>query len=173
MPRRPKRTPPKRGSRLLGPYDMSTVGLPGGTEEQALSLGFALDSGRQTMRDLVERSNQLLVQDTANAYIVLQPELNGPLARAVDLTTLRNDYDYELNLGGLPITLTDNQFKHQLDTNKLGMARRQSVFEGVPTQHHWRPTDRVAGKQANIWIGRSSQAKNALPNRYDPLQIRY
>ena len=104
---------------------------------------------------------------------MLQPDLNGPLARAVDLTTLRNDYDYELNLGGLPNTLTDNQFKHQLDTNKLGMARKQSVFQGVPTNHHWRPTDRTGGKQANIWIARSSQAKNALPNRYDPLQIRY
>ena len=134
----------------MGPYDLSKTGLPDGDEESALALGFAraeaLESGRQTMRDLVERSNQLLVQDTANRYIVLQPDVNGRLARAVDLTTLRNDYDYELNLGGLPSSLTDNQFKHQLDTNKLGMARKQSVFEGVPTQHHWRPTDRVAGK---------------------------
>ena len=141
MPRRtPKRTPPKRGSRLLGPYDLTAIGLPGGDEEQALSLGFAraeaLESGRQTMRDLVERSNQLLVQDTANAYIVLQPDVNGPLVRAVDLTTLRNDYDNELKLGGLPSTLSDSQFKHQLDTKKLGMARKQSVFEGLPTQHH-------------------------------------
>ena len=172
MPRRtPKRTPPKRGSRLLGPYDLSTIGLPGGTEEQALSLGFARASGRQTMRDLVIRSNQLLVQDTANAYIVLQPDVNGPLVRAVDLTTLRNDYDNELKLGGLPSTLSDSQFKHQLDTKKLGMARKQSVFEGVPTQHHWRPTNRVAGN-ANIWIARSSQAKNALP-AMAPLKIKY
>ena len=73
-------------------------------------------------------------------------------------------------MGGLPSTLSDNQFKHQLDTKKLGMARKQSVFEGLPTQHHWRPTNRV--DQANIWIARASQAKNALPVMA-PLKIKY
>ena len=82
-------------------------------------------------------------------------------------------YASDLALGGLPNTITDNAFKHQLDTHKLGIARKQSVFEGVPTNHHWRPTDRTTGKQADTWIARSSQAKNALPNRYAPLQIRY
>ena len=100
MPRRAKRTPPpKRGSRLLGPYDLSKIGLPGGSEEQALSLGFALEQGRaegftratanitQSVTRLVERSNQLLVQDSQNAYIVLQPDQNGPFARSVNLST--------------------------------------------------------------------------------------
>ena len=69
------------------------IGLPGGDEEQALSLGFArieaLEVGRregyarananatQVVTRLVERSNQLLVQDTSNAYIVLQPDQNA------------------------------------------------------------------------------------------------
>ena len=158
--------PPRRAPRH--PKDL-VVGLPGGDDISALGQGFA----KQNIRRLAERSNQILVQDTANAYIVLQPELNGPLARSVDMATLRREFAHDLALGGLPGTMTDDQFRHSLDTNKLGIARRQSVFEGLPTTHHWRPTDRVGGKQANIWIARSKQAKNALPNRYAPLQIRY
>ena len=156
--------PPRRAPRH--PKDL-VVGLPGGDDISALGQGFA----KQNLHRLAERSNQILVQDTANAYIVLQPELNGPLARSMDMATLRRDFAHDLALGGLPDTLTDDQFRHQLDTNKLGIARRQSVFEGLPTTHHWRPSR--GGKQANIWIARSKQAKNALPNRYAPLQIRY
>ena len=157
--------PPRRAPRH--PKDL-VVGLPGGDDISALGQGF----GNQGIRRLAERSNQLLVQDTANAYIVLDARQNGPLARSIDMATLRREYASDLALGGLPGTLSDDQFRHQLDTNKLGIARRQSVFKGVPTTHHWRPTNR-AGKQADIWIARSKQAKNALPNRYDPLQIRY
>ena len=157
----PRRCTPRHPKDLV-------VGLPGGDEISALGQGFAT----QNLHRLAQRSNQLLVQDTANAYIVLQPELNGPLARSVDMATLRREFDSDLATGGLSSALTDDQFRHQLDTNKLGIARRQSVFEEVPTNHHWRPTNR-AGKQADIWIARSKQAKNALPNRYDPLQIRY
>ena len=156
--------PPRRAPRH--PKDL-VIGLPGGDEISALGQGFA----NQGIRRLAERSNQLLVEDTSNAYIVLQPELNGPLARSVDMATLRREFDSDLSIGGLPAALTDDQFRHQHDTNKLGIARRQSVFEGLPTTHHWRPSR--GGKQANIWIARSKQAKNALPHRYAPLQIRY
>ena len=157
--------PPRRAPRH--PKDL-VVGLPGGDDISALGQGFAT----QNLHRLAERSNQLLVGDTVNAYIVLDARQNGPLARSIDMATLRREYAGDLALGGLTAALTDDQFRHQLDTNKLGIARRQSVFEGVPTTHHWRPTNR-AGKQADIWIARSKQAKNALPNRYDPLQIRY
>ena len=157
--------PPRR--RTWRPKDL-VVGLPGGDEFSALGQGFS----NQNLHRLAERSNQLLVQDTANAYIVLDARQNGPLARSIDMATLRREYAGDLALGGLAAALTDDQFRHQLDTNKLGIARRQSIFEGVPTTHHWRPTNR-AGKQADIWIARSKQAKNALLNRYDPLQIRY
>ena len=156
--------PPRRAPRH--PKDL-VVGLPAGDEFSALGQGFA----SQNLHRLAERSNQLLVQDTANAYIVLQPELNGPLARSVDMATLRREFDSDLAIGGLGAALTDDQFRHQLDTNKLGIARRQSVFEGLPTTHHWRPTSR-GGKQANIWIARSKQAKNALPIMA-PLKIKY
>ena len=93
------------------------IGLPGGDEESALALGFArfeaLESGRregyarananatQVVTRLVERSNQLLVADTSNAYIVLQPDQNGPFARAINMTTLRNKFAAELSLDGL------------------------------------------------------------------------
>ena len=157
----PRRRAPRHPKGLV-------VGLPGGDDMSALGQGFAT----QNLHRLAERSNQLLVQDTANAYIVLDAKQNGPLARSMDMATLRREFASDLALGGLGAGLTDDQFRHQLDTNKLGIARRQSIFEGVPTNHHWRPTDR-AGKQADIWIARSKQAKNALPNRYAPLQIRY
>ena len=168
MPRRtPKRTPPqRRGSRLLGPYDLSKIGLPGGSEEQALSLGLArfeaLEQGRNegyahsnagattVMTRLVERSNQLLVQDTSNAYIVLQPDQNGPFARSVNMATLRNEFATDLTMGGLPGTLTDDQFRHQLDA-KMNMTRGQSVFTGLPVDHNYRPVDPVTGKTANLY----------------------
>ena len=158
----PRRRAPRHPKGLV-------VGLPGGDDISALGQGFAT----QNLHRLAERSNQLLVQDTANAYIVLDAKQNGPLARSMDMATLRREFASDLALGGLGAALTDDQFRHQLDTNKLGIARRQSIFEGVPTNHHWRPTDRATGKQADIWIARSKQSKNALPNRYAPLQIRY
>ena len=89
----------------VGPYNLNTMHLPGGSELEALALSFArdeaLDLGRnegyahanasatQAIKKLVERSNQLLVQDTSNAYIILQPNQNGPLARSVNMASLR------------------------------------------------------------------------------------
>ncbi len=186
MPRRtPKRTPPpkRRGSRLLGPYDLSTIGLLGGSEEQALGLGFALENGRaegfaqtnvsanQTIKNLVERANQLVVQDSSNAYIVMQPDVHGPFARAINMSSLRTEFAAELSLGGLPDTLTEAAFKHQLDA-KLNMTRGQSVFRGLPGDHNYRPTDATTGQQANIFIARTAQAKNLLP-KMTPMRIRY
>ena len=186
MPRRtPKRTPPpkRRGSRLLGPYDLSRIGLPGGTEEQALSLGFALEQGRaqgyanattninKSVTRLVERSNQLLVQDSQNAYIVLQPDQNGPFARSVNMATLRNEFASDLTMGGLPDNLTDDQFRHQLDA-KMNMTRGQSVFKGIPGDHNYRPVDPATGKASSIYIARTAQAKNALPQTFAPLRIK-
>ena len=181
MPRRtPKRTPPqRRGSRLLGPYDLSTIGLPGGSAEQALSLGFALEQGRaegyasvttiinKSVTRLVERSNQLLVQDSQNAYIVVQPDQNGPFARSVNLSTLRNEFASDLTMGGLPDNLTDDQFRHQLDA-KMNMTRGQSVFRGIPGDHNYRPVDPITGKASSIYIARTAQAKNALPPTFAP-----
>ena len=163
------------------------IGLPGGDEEQALSLGFArfeaLESGRregyarananatQVVTRLVERSNQLLVADTSNAYIVLQPDQNGPFARSVNMATLRNEFAADLNMGGLPDTLTDDQFRHQLD-QKMNMTRGQSVFRGLPADHNYRPVDPATGKAANLYIARAAQSKNALPPTFAPLRIR-
>ena len=118
----------------VGPYDLDTVKLPMGNEFDALSMGLS----RANIRRVVERSNQLLVQDTANAYIVLQPEINGPLARAVDMATLRTEFADDLKLGGLPDSLSNDQFKHQLD-QKLSMKRGQSVIKGLASDHNWRP----------------------------------
>ena len=115
MPRRtPKRTAQRRGSRLLGPYDLTTIGLPGGDEEGAISLGLALERGRaegfaqsnvsanQTIKNLVELSNQLLVADSSNAYIVLQPDQNGPFARSINMSTLRTEFATDLTMVRLP-----------------------------------------------------------------------
>ena len=93
------------------------VGLPGGDDISALGQGFAT----QNLHRLAERSNQLLVRDTANAYIVLDSKTNGPLARSIDMATLRREYASDLALGGLSAALTDDQLRHQLDTNKLGI----------------------------------------------------
>ena len=181
MPRRPKVQ--RRGSRLLGPYDLTTIGLPGGDEEGAISLGLALERGRsegfaqsnvsanQTIKSLVERSNQLLVQDSSNAYIVMQPDQHGPFARSINMSTLRTEFAAELTMGGLPDTLSEAAFKHQLDA-KLNMTRGQSVFRGLPGDHNYRPTDATTGQQANIFIARTAQAKNLLPKMI-PMRIRY
>ena len=180
MPRRPKRTAvQRRGSRLLGPYNLSAIGLPGGSEEQALSLGLArveaLEQGRnegfarananitQSVTRSVERSNQLLVQDSSNAYIVLQPDQNGPFARSVNMATLRNEFAADLTSGGLPDNLTDDQFRHQLD-QKMNLTRGQSVFRGVVADHNWRV--------GSMYIARTAQAKNALPPTFAPLKIK-
>ena len=138
----------------------------GGSEIEALSLGFARDEARRegfaransnvtkSVTRLVERSNQLLVQDSSNAYIVLQPDQNGPFARAINMATLRNEFAADLTRGGLPDNLTDDQFRHQLDL-KLNMTRGQSVFRGLPVDHNWRV--------GSTYIARTAQAKNALP----------
>ena len=57
--------------------------------------------------------NQPLVQDTSNTYIVLQPDLNGPLARSVNMSTLRAEVASDVTMGGLPDDLTPDSFKHQ------------------------------------------------------------
>ena len=102
----------------------------------------------------MERSNQLLVQDSSNAYIVLQPDQNGPFARAINMVTLRNEFAASLTMGGLPDNLTDDQFRHQLD-QKLNMTLKQIVFRGLPIDHNWRV--------GSMYIARSAQSKNALP----------
>ena len=92
--------------RTRRPKDL-VMGLPGGDEINALGQGFV----NQNNRRVAERSNQLLVQDTSTVYIVLDPKLNGPLARAIDPPTLRAEFDHDLNMGGLPSGLSNNQFK--------------------------------------------------------------
>ena len=123
------------------------------------------------MTRLVERSNQLLVADTSNAYIVLQPDQNGPFARAVGMSALRNEFAADLTMGGLPDNLTDDHFRHQLDA-KMNMTRGQSVFRGLPGDHNYRSTDTTTGKAANIFIARTAQAKNLIPKMI-PMRIRY
>ena len=86
--------------------------------------GSAATVTSQNARRIVQRANQLLIQDTTNEYVVLQPGLNGPLARSMDLTTLRSEFDGDLTMGGLPASLTNDPFKHQLDNNSLSLARR-------------------------------------------------
>ena len=85
------------------------------------------------------------------------------------MVTLRAKFDSDLTMGGLPADLMPDAFKHQLD-QKLNMTRGQSAFRGVPVDHNWRP---ATGKEANIWIARSSQTKHALPTSYAPLRIRH
>ena len=179
MPRATNRRTPRRRSAnppAVGPYNLSTLKLPGGSEEQALSLGFAREEARhegvasatagttQSIMRLVDRSNQLLVGDTGNAYIVLQPEVHGPFARAINMATLRSEFAADLKLAGLPDTLTEAAFKHQLD-QKLNMTRGQSVFRGVPVDHNF--------KVGSMYVARSAQAKNVLPATYAPLRIRH
>ena len=182
MPRATNRRTPRRRPNppAVGPYNLSTLRLPGGSELEALSLGFsreeALDLGRtegyananlsatQAIKKLVERSNQLLVQDTSNAYIILMPDQNGPLARSVNMASLRAEFDADLTMGGLPNNLTEAQFKHQLD-QKLNMTRGQSAFKGVPGDHNF--------KAGSIYIARLAQARNTLPKTYTPLRIKH
>ena len=178
MPRATNRRTPRRRSAhppAVGPYNLSTQRLPGGSELEALSLGFALETGRregyaratanvtQSVTRLVERSNQLLVQDSSNAYIVLTPDQNGPFARSINMATLRNEFAADLAKGGLPDNLTDDQFRHQLDL-KLNMTRGQSAFRGLPVDHNWRV--------GSMHIARTAQAKNALP-AMQPLRIKF
>ena len=100
-------------------HDLPHFNTSNSNAKLVLSLGLALEQGRaegftratanitQSVTRLVERSNQLLVQDSQNAYIVLQPDQNGPFARSVNLATLRNEFSSDLTMGGLPDTLTD------------------------------------------------------------------
>ena len=87
------------------------------------------------------------------------------------MTTLINEFAADLTMGGLPDTLTEAAFKHQLDA-KMNMTRGQSVFRGLPVDHNYRPVDPVTGKESNLYIARAAQAKNALPPTFAPLRIR-
>ena len=80
------------------------------------------------------------------------------------MATLRAEFESDLTMGGLPDTLTEAQFKHQL-YQKLNMTRGQRVFRGVPVDHNF--------KVGSMYIARSAQAKNALPATYAPLRIRH
>ena len=87
------------------------------------------------------------------------------------MSALRNEFAADLTMGGLPDTLTDDQFRHQLD-QKMNMTRGQSVFRGLPADHNYRPVDPATGKAANLYIARAAQSKNALPPTFAPLRIK-
>ena len=133
MPRQRRRTPPRKQA-LLGFYDLSTRLLPGGTELQALAAGFSLMQGYERgYSSAAAESNQLLLKDTKNAYLVA--DLNDPrgrLARAVTQPDLFKEYAAELTIR-MPTT-NEKKLHHDIG-RAMGIPRGQKVADGLPFLH--------------------------------------
>ena len=82
------------------------------------------------------------------------------------MSTLRTEFAVNLAMGGLPDTLTEAAFKHQLD-QKLDMSRGQLAFKGLPgdTTTGLR-SDRAAGEPLYCANGASKKciADNVYPH---------
>ena len=88
----------QRQASAVGPYDLSTIQLPFGSEFDALETGFARERASRegyTQADII--SNQQLLADTRNSYVVV--DLDSPhkqLARAMTQQAVFTQYHTDI-----------------------------------------------------------------------------
>jgi len=84
-----------RKMNAVGPYDLSTIQLPFGTEFDALSAGFARElASREGYTQAALIANEQLLADTRNSYVVV--DLDSPhrqLARAMTQEVVFKKYE--------------------------------------------------------------------------------
>ena len=150
MPRRRQRQ-----AKPVGPYDLSTIQLPFGSELDALASGFARQrAGRQGYTEAAVIANQQLLEDTRNSYIVV--DLNSPhaqIGRAMTRSDMFEKYqaDIEHTLPGTHVNKVSHDIKRA-----MGIPRGQSIDVGLPGQYIYKPSDNVYiahVKSARIGLG--------------------
>ena len=156
----PRRTAAARKPRQRkpppGPYDLSTIKLPGGSEMDALATGFATERSRmlgyrQGRVETEARANIATVTYTSTALGVFNPDKNGGLLIPMTVGQFRTEFDDELKAWdndngkrgddklhepiksktGTAQGITNDTWMKRLDTQQ-GRARGESRFVGIP-----------------------------------------
>ena len=146
MPQRRKaRT---NNNKPVGPFDLSTRKLPGGTEMEALAAGYAtlMLPARERAREqkagydlgYVEAAgvaNDRMIRDTSSAYLLADiTKPHGGIFRGITLKDVLTEYraDIEASVGHA-IPTTDSTQRKMLDT-AMGLSRGQKTSEGLPAE---------------------------------------
>jgi hypothetical protein len=131
-----------RKMNTVGPYDLSTIQLPFGSEFDALETGFARErAGREGYTQAALIANQQLLADTRNSYVVV--DLDSPhrqLARAMTQQAVFTQYHTDI-MKTLPGTY-ESKLNHDI-MREMGMPRGQSVDVGLPGQYVYKPSENV------------------------------
>ena len=131
-----------RKMNTVGPYDLSTIQLPFGSEFDALETGFARErASREGYTQAAIISNQQLLADTRNSYVVV--DLDSPhkqLARAMTQEAVFTKYNTDI-MKTLPKTHL-SKLNHDI-MREMGMPRGQSVDVGLPGQYVYKPSENV------------------------------
>ena len=143
-----------RKMNAVGPYDLSTIQLPFGSEFDALETGFARErAGREGYNNATLIANQHLLRDTQNAYVVADIEAHGGIARALTKENLYKEYKLDID-AAIPGTNLD-KLAHDLKKS-MKIPRNQSVSAGWAGQHSLNP-------RPGLYITHVKSAKSALP----------
>ena len=134
--------PRRRQAKPVGPYDLSTIQLPFGSELDALASGFARErASREGYTQAAIIANQQLLEDTRNSYIVVDLDAqHGQIGRAMTEEAVFNKYraDIESTLPGTRLS----KLTHDIH-RKMGIPRNQGVDVGLPGQYVFKPSENV------------------------------
>ena len=148
---------PRQRNKPVGPYDLRTIKLPGGSELSALAQGFSRLSARDAgYMEAALVANERLLENTSNAYLVVDlAEPNGAIGRAMTEPQLFDKYkgDLERQLPG-----THKKKLHHDITKAMGIPRGQGVDVGLPYEHTFQPNE-------NLFITHTASARKVVPMR--------
>jgi hypothetical protein len=151
MPRKQKQ------ASAVGPYDLSTIQLPFGSEFDALSSGFARErAGREGYTQAALIANEQLLADTENAYLVV--DLNsqhGKIGRAITKPAMFEEYHTDI-MKTLPDTY-ESKLSHDIK-KRMGIPRDQGVAVGLPGEYVFKPSQ-------NVYITHVKSARKGLGMR--------
>ena len=179
----PRRTKPRRKARPrrpppVGPFDLSTIKLPGGSEMEALATGFErLRSYHQGRVDTEALANRMVVIHTNSALGVYDPDNYGGLLVPMSVGQFRTDYEGVLEAhdrqhgkqgddklheevkqkGGQTPGISNDAWLKRLD-KATGLPRGGSRFNGLPQ-------DRYMEFPSGVLVAGSKTFKNLLNNQ--------
>ena len=136
MPRNTRR----KVSKAVGPFDLSTRKLPGGTELEALETGYVRARERKAGYDLgyveaVGVANDRMIRDTRSAYLLADiTKPHGAIFRGVSLKDVLTEYKADIEASvGHAIPTTDSTQRKMMD-KAMGVSRGQKTSEGLPAE---------------------------------------
>ena len=159
-----RRTMPQRQRRptkntQLGPYDLSTRKLPGGTEIAALAAGYAsqalMDSqeagypARERAKEhkvgyergYVEAAgvaNGRMIRDTKSAYLLADTNKpHGGILRGMELKQVFDEYGTDISRSLQKALPKTDSTKRKMLEGAMGLQRGQSVTDGLPAQYRF------------------------------------